>query len=161
MARAVIDRDGARKADLAAIHIAKADLRWDDDFYRDVLYSVCRVRSSALLDFTGRKRFLAHLRACALAGGVKTGTPATKPASARVRAPLTPPQKKMWSLWQQLADANLVDSRKMPALLAFVKRQTGVDRLEWLNPQQEKLVVESLKRWVHRKGEFKDGAVGR
>ena len=160
-ARPVIDRDGARKADLAAIHIAKAELRWDDDLYRDVLYSVCRVRSSALLDFTGRKRFLAHLRACGWKGGAKAHAGASKPVTARVRAPLTARQKKMWSLWQQLADASLVENRKMVGLLAFVKRQTGVDRLEWLNLPQEQLVVESLKQWVHRKGEFKDGAVGR
>ncbi len=65
--KAVIDRDGARKADLAAIHIAKKDLGWDTDHYRDILFSVCRVKSSAELDFTGRKRFLAHQPARLLA----------------------------------------------------------------------------------------------
>ena len=66
--------------------------------------------------------------------------------------PLTPVQRKMWSLWQQLADAGLVDNRKMPALLAFVKRQTAVERLEWLNAKQEDLVVESLKKWLKSRG---------
>jgi hypothetical protein len=56
----------------------------------------------------------------------------------------------MWSLWQQLADAGVAESRKMPALVAFAHRQTGLDRLEWLQPAQEDLVIESLKAWLRR-----------
>lgn len=142
---AVVDHDGARKADLAAIHIAKAGLGWDDDHYRDILFAVCRVRSSSQLDFAGRKRFLAHLQACGWAGA----RPAAKRA---VRQALTGPQRKMWSLWQQLADAGLVDNRRMPALMAWIRRQTGVERLEWLQPAQEDLVIESLKKWLKSRG---------
>jgi Protein of unknown function (DUF1018) len=148
--RSVIDKDGGRKADLAAIHIAKKHLGWDTDHYRDILFSVCRVKSSAELDFTGRKRFLAHLRACGWNGGTTAPAGARKPASPASRKPLTAPQRKMWSLWQTLADAGLVDSRKMPALVAFAHRQTGVDRLEWLTGAQEDLVIESLKAWSRR-----------
>lgn len=156
--RTVIDRDGARKADLAAIHIAKAQLGWDDGTYRDILFTVCCVRSSAELDFAGRKRFLEHLRDC-----IKQLPSASGPARVarsqalvtmalrdRRRSALTPPQRKMWSLWQQLADAGLVTERRMPALLAYVKRQTHVDRLEWLTGPQEQLVIESLRQWLAR-----------
>jgi len=144
--RPVIDHDGARKADLAAIHIAKKDLGWDDGTYRDVMFAVCRVRSSAELDFSGRKRWLAHLKACGWKGaGVRSST---RP----VRKPLTAVQKKVWSLWQQLFEAGLVQDRTMPALAAYVKRQTGVERIEWLQPRQEDLVIESLKRWLGRAG---------
>lgn len=146
----VLDPPGARKADLAAIHIAKAELGWDDEFYRSVMQAKCGVRSAGELDYAGRKRFLAHLRACGWQGGPKARPAAGDRAGVRSRAPLTAPQRKMWSLWQQLADAGLVDNRRMPALLAFVKRQTGVDRLEWLTGRQEDLVVESLKRWLAR-----------
>lgn len=144
-----IDRDGARKADLAAIHIAIKDLGWDDAFYRSILWSVCRVKSSAELDFTGRKRLMDHMRKCGWQGrgGVRSFTD-RKP----VRQPLTPVQRKMWSLWQQLADAGLVDNRRMPALQAFATRQTGVERLEWLNGAQEDLVLESLKAWLKSRG---------
>lgn len=157
--RAVVDRDGARRADLAAIHIAKAQLGWDDGLYRDILWTVCRVKSSAELDFTGRKVFLEHLRACikqlpSTSGAARVGRSLTLvKLAARVRTPLTPPQRKMWSLWQQLADAGLVQERKMPALRAFVQRQTQVDRLEWLTPPQEQLVIESLRRWLARKAD--------
>ena len=150
--RSVVDKDGGRKADLAAIHIAKKELGWDTDYYRDILFSVCRVRSSGDLDFTGRKRFLAHLRACGWNGGATAPARGGKAAGGAARKPLTAPQRKMWSLWQQLADAGKVDSRRMPALVAFAQRQTGVDRLEWLNGDQEQLVLESLKAWLRRAG---------
>lgn len=148
-ARRVIDDEGARKADLAAIHIAKGELGWDDDHYRDILFAVCRVRSSAALDHAGRKRFLAHLRACGWSGGSKGRRGADRPATAE-RKPLTGPQRKMWSLWQQLFEGKAIDDRSMTALVAFAHRQTGVERLEWLNGAQEDLVIQSLKAWLRR-----------
>lgn len=144
----VVDSPNARKADLAAIHIAKSDLGWDDDHYRDVLFAVCRVKSSRDLDFTGRKRFLEHLRSCGWPGragqaaGARQGSPA--------RTAMTKAQRLIWSLWQRLYEAGAVDSRAMPALAAYVKRQTGVDRLEWLNYPQETVMIESLKKWLAR-----------
>ncbi|MBE7419870.1 MAG: regulatory protein GemA [Ideonella sp.] len=148
----VIDNPGARKADLAAIHIAKAELGWDDDCYRDILFTVCRVRSSALLDHAGRKRFLAHLRACGWSGGVTPRRGPARPATAPKRPALTRPQRLIWSLWQQLFEAGVVTDRRMPALLHFIERQTGVARLEWLNSAQEDLVIQSLKAWRKRTG---------
>ena len=146
----VVDRAGARKADLAAIHIAKKALGWDDSTYRDIMFSVCRVKSSAELDFTGRRRFLAHLRACGWSGDSTSSGRTPGSTDRPVSKPLTPLQRKMWSLWMQLADAGLIDNRKMPALLTYVTRQTGVDRLEWLNDKQADLVIESLKAWLKR-----------
>lgn len=148
----VIDREGARKADLAAIHIAKKQLGWDDETYRDLLWTVCRVRSSGDLDFTGRKRFLDHLRQC---GFTNTATKRSAAGSAQRKAvsgELTATHRLMFSLWQQLADAGKVHERRMSALVSYAKRQTGVDRLEWLNGRQADLVIESLKRWLARPG---------
>lgn len=142
--KAVVDRDGARRADLVAIHVAKKALGWDDDTYRDIMAAVCRVRSSAQLDFAGRKRFLAHLQACQAQQG-------TAAAPARAKTPWGPQLRKLWALWQQLADAKLVQDRTRGALQAWVSRQTGVDRLEWLNPQQLDLVLTSARRWLDRK----------
>ena len=144
----VVDNENGRRADLAKIHIAVKQLGWSKDEYHDILRAVCHVESSAALDFAGRKRLLAHLEKC----GWKPGK--GRQAAARpVRQPLTPPQRKMWSLWQQLADAGLVRERKMPALLKFVTRTTGVDRLEWLSGVQEDLVIETLKKWLSRRAE--------
>lgn len=148
--KAVLDSAGARRADLAAIHIAKSALGWDDDTYRDVMFTVCRARSSAALDFAGRKTFLAHLQACQQQMGLATPTPQkTAPWSARHR--------QIWSLWQQLADAGLVDKRTHKALDAWVKRQTGVDRFEWANVPQLDALIDSAKGWLAR-SQAKPGA---
>ena len=91
------------------------------------------------------------MRACGWSGGSATASRMNRPAST-ARKPLTEPQRKMWSLWQKLAEAGKTESRKMPALVAFAHRQTGVDRLEWLTTEQEQLVIESLKAWLRRPG---------
>lgn len=133
----------ARNGDLAAIHVAKAQLGLTDDEYRDLMATVCSgIRSASELDFTGRKRFLAHLQACLRTSGLQ------KPK--QQREPLTGAQRLMWSLWMQLADAKLVYERSLTAIESFARRQTGVDKLAWLNGKQEELVIESMKLWLKR-----------
>ena len=141
----IVDAEGARRADLAAIHMAKKALGWDDDHYRDVMFAVCRVRPSGDLDFTGRKRFIAHLQACGWSG-------ARTAPSGRPRQAWDGKRRLVWALWQQLADARLVNDRTSRGLNTWVKRQTGVDRLDWLNEPQLALVIESGKQWLARGG---------
>lgn len=50
-----------RKRELAAIHIARQQLGLDNGTYRDMLWTVARVRSAADLDYAGRQRVLDHL----------------------------------------------------------------------------------------------------
>lgn len=52
-----------RRRELAAIHVAKAQLGLDDETYRAILWSVARVHSAADLDHAGRHAVLDHLRA--------------------------------------------------------------------------------------------------
>ena len=143
----VVDKEGARRADLAAIHVAKKALSWTDDTYRDVMFTVVRVRSAALLDFAGRKTLMAHMQACL----VQLGIAPTATLGRANKAPWSARQRQVWSLWQQLADAKLVQSRDGNALAAWVKRQTGVDRVEFLTGPQLDLVIDSAKRWLSRK----------
>lgn len=145
----IVDSAGGRRADLAAIHVAKKALGWDDDTYRDILWTVCQVRSSGDLDFAGRKRLLAHLSACQA-----QMAPQAQPKPARpAKAAWLPQHRLMWSRWQQLADAGLVESRAGSALESWVYRQTGVNKLVWLNDKQRDLVLASLKRWLERREE--------
>lgn len=137
------DADTGRRADLAAIHIGKKALGWSDDEYRDILWTVCSVRSSALLDFAGRKRFLAHLKQC--------GWAPSAAAPPRARKAWTERHKLAWSLWQQLADAGLIADRSRRGLDAWVKRQTQVDSFNWLNAHQLDGLISSLKRWATRR----------
>jgi phage gp16-like protein len=138
---------GMRKADLAAIHIAKAALGWSDDEYRDIMATVCGgVRSSGNLDMAGRKRFLAHLQACQRANGRTAAKPAPRPPE----ADLTPQQAKIWALWQQLADAGLVRDRSRGALNSYCRRICQVDQWIWLQPLQQDLVIDTLRKWLDR-----------
>ena len=138
----VLDRDGARKADLAAIHIGKAQLGWTDEEYRDILFTVCKVRSSAQLDFAGRKRFLEHMRACGFVN---------KARGARSGGEWKGPQKLVWSLWQQLADKGLVNDRSLAGLNAWLLHYVQLQHLTWLTkaPQQDQ-VIGMLKGWLKR-----------
>ena len=122
-----------------AIQIKRRQINMDDTDYRAMLMRVAGVASSTDIMDEGKladvQRELNRL-----------GAPAG-PA----RRPLTKPQKKMWSLWQQLADAGRVRDRRMSALLSWVKRQAGVDSLAFLNAAQEFAMIESLKSWLDRK----------
>lgn len=66
-------RDGRRRAELAKIHVLKAQLGLDDDTYRAMLWTVGRVRSAADLDFAGRRNVLDHLAAKTGKGGAGRG----------------------------------------------------------------------------------------
>ena len=120
----------------------KAGEQLDDAAYRAILQRCAGVSSStAIKSIAKADAVLAEFARLGL------GEQAKRPL-------LTPMQKKMWSLWQQLADAGKVDNRKMPGLLAYVERQTGVDAkgsLAWMTWAQEQQVVESLKKWLVRK----------
>lgn len=69
-----------RRKDLAKIHMAAGQLGMDTadrnegSEYRSMLWTVARVRSSAALDFAGRRKVLDHLKACgADIGGKRPG----------------------------------------------------------------------------------------
>lgn len=127
-----------RKSELAKIHIAKADLRLTQGDYESLLWTVCRVRTAADLDWTGRKKLLDHFQK--LGWKPKRHRKLAQGATAR----------KIRSLWLQLRDIGVLENPDEAALLAYVKRMTDVDRLEWLNDAQERRVIESLKQWLTR-----------
>jgi hypothetical protein len=139
--------DALRKRELAEIHVLQARLALPEDEYRDLMATVCGgVRSAAQLDVAGRQRFISHLRRLqAMRQGGGTSAPGK-----HIRGALTPPQRRMWALWMRLVDAGLAQHRSIQAIEAFAQRQTGVARLEWLNQAQERLVLESMKRWLER-----------
>lgn len=51
-----------RNSELAKIHIAKKELGIDDDTYRDMLWTIARVRSAKDLDEKSRRDVLEHLK---------------------------------------------------------------------------------------------------
>lgn len=152
----VRDTDSARKADLARIHIAKKALNMSDDAYRDILFSVARVRSSAELDFTGRKRLLDHFKRCGWDGN-KPGTSKPRTSSARPKRPT--PSVAVAPMCRKVR-AQLISLGSLPDSYAdgIAKQMFGVDFFEWCNPDQLHALVAALGVEQRRKGvEFKPG----
>ncbi|WP_244468056.1 regulatory protein GemA [Nitratireductor soli] len=59
--------------------------------------------------------------------------------------------KKLQALWIAAWNLGLVRSRDDKALLAFVKRQTGIDHVRFLrHPEDAAKAIEALKAWMTR-----------
>lgn len=138
-----------RASEIVRIHVLRTILGMGEDAYRDLIAQLFSGRrSSTELDDTERGRFLQHLQRLA------DELPGAQRSSRRQRVPLTPRQRKMFALWQQLADRGLVRDRRMAALDAWVRRRSWlgqrVDHKGWLDGRREDQVIESLKRWLRR-----------
>ncbi|MEM7667533.1 MAG: regulatory protein GemA [Pseudomonadota bacterium] len=68
------------------------------------------------------------------------------------RKPLEGPYaKKLQALWISAWNLGLVANRDDAALVAFVKRQTGIEQTRWLrDPKDAEKAVEALKSWIKR-----------
>ncbi|KAI5914611.1 regulatory protein GemA [Thauera sp. 2A1] len=124
------------------VHAAKTWLKLDDDTYRDVLaLRSGGKRSSKDCSVEELQAVMEHLHAA--------GYP--RPGGAK-RVPLSPRHKKLWALWQTLADAGQVRDRTMRGLLGWIRGQTEnhAEALAFLSAAQEYTLIESLKKWVAR-----------
>jgi len=141
-------RPGAnRNLDLAKIHIAAQQLDMSDDTYRDMLWSIGRVRSAKDLDQGGRDAVLAHLRACGWRDSRRPSPYKKGSQAALIR-----------HLWTQLARTGAVQDASDHALRAFVKAQSaphdpngqGWDDPRLLPRPVASAVIEHLKKWEAR-----------
>ena len=144
-----------RKIELAKIHMAAGELglitRTDDTAYRDMLWSVGRVRSAKDLDAGGRERVLEHLRRC--------GWRDSKPF-VHGRKPASPQAAKIRAIWTRLHEAGHVQDGSDRALRAYVRRMSapvhpqrvGYSAPDLLPPCAAQHVIECLKRWAQRLG---------
>lgn len=149
------EKTSGRSIELAKIHMAATALnmiqKGDDSTYRDMLWSVARVRSAKDLDDQGRERVLAHLRAC--------GWVDTRPFVRR-RQTAKPQVGLIRHLWKALGDAGQLENPAESGLRAFVKHQStsyhpqkvGYDAPELLPPRVAQRVIEHLKHWCRRTG---------
>lgn len=135
-----------RRAELAKIHMAKAQLDMADEVYRDMLWTHGRVRSARDLDWAGRKRVLDHLKACGWKPSAAPKARASRPLAA------DPQSRKIRAMWLALHRAGVVKDSSERALAAYVKRQTGIEALDWLKMHEADRVIEALKKWAKREG---------
>lgn len=70
------------------------------------------------------------------------------------RLKLTGPYaSKLQALWIAAWNLGIVDNRDDAALLAFVKRQTGIEHTRFLaNAADARKAIEALKKWIGREG---------
>lgn len=132
---------------IQVIHVgARRDLAMDEDTYRDMLEGVTGKRSTKDMEPWELERVLDRLYSLGFVKkGGKNGPPAHKMAD-------DPQSKMIRALWLKLADMGQVRNPSEDALNAFVRRQTGRDRLEWISSTQASNVIEALKSWVVREG---------
>ncbi len=130
-----------RNSELAQIHIAQAQLGMDDDTYRNVLWTVARVRSSKDLDWSGRKRVLDHMKTCGFKVRPKRLPTAHKPLAMTKEAIEAKIATQLKDLGQNWPYAYGVARRIYPTM----------NRFEFLSPEQLGEVSSALERTIRFK----------
>lgn len=127
---------------IAAIHVAKKQLGLDDDTYRAKLANITGKSSVKDMTEPERQKVLTVLRN----DGFRPAE--SKPAAGKLTGPFA---KKLQALWIAGHNLGVVHDRRDAALLAFVKRQTGLDHTRFLHyPDDARAAIEALKGWLKR-----------
>lgn len=126
---------------LAAIHIAKKQLSLEDDDFRDVCERVTGKRSTKDMSEPLRIKLVEHFRQQGF-----------KPVSKGVRKPLEGKfAPKLQALWIACWNLGIIRNNSDKALVAFVKRQAGVDHTRFLiYADDANKAIEGLKGWMSR-----------
>ncbi|MCY1705505.1 regulatory protein GemA [Pannonibacter sp. SL95] len=126
---------------IAAIHVAKSQLGLDDDTYRSKLASITGKTSTRDMSEAERQKVLTVLR------GQGFGP---RPAQRKDRA-TGKYAPKLQSLWIAAWNLGIVRDKRDAAMLAFVKRQTGLDHTRFLSDAGDAArAIEALKGWIRR-----------
>ncbi|WP_273718834.1 MULTISPECIES: regulatory protein GemA [Bartonella] len=124
---------------LAAIHMGKRALGLDDETYRALLFRLTGKQSAKDLNFLEQRLVMQEMRA--YGGGVNGKLLRGKYA------------KKLQALWIAGWNLGIIRDRSDKALLAFVKRQTGIDHIRFLRDSDDACrAIEALKSWLQREG---------
>lgn len=126
----------ARRGMLAKVHMAKKQLAMEDDTYRMMLWDRYEQDSAGKLSLQDLGDLIEHMEAIG--------------ATYALPEPRDKQTRKIRAMWLALAEEGVVRDSSEEALRVWVKRQTRVDRLEWLNPAQASQVIEALKQWNDR-----------
>ena len=127
----------SRQALLAKIHIGIKALDLPDEVYRGMLLEHTGQNSAKDADADGLERVLKSF--------LQMGFKPTAKGSSVGKKSTRPIIRLIFGLWKELGNKKLIDNPTRSALLAFVKKQTGVDHPDWLDVKQAQGVVEALK----------------
>lgn len=131
-----------RTAELGKIHIAKKQLGMDDETYRDMLFTIARVRSAADLDHAGRRKVLDHMKALGFKAERKKNYPG-RPHNieSKERGPLL---KKVEAF---LTEAH----RPWEYAHSMARNMFHVDQIEFCAPDQLRKIVAALQYDANRR----------
>jgi phage gp16-like protein len=127
---------------LKTIHVGQRQLGLADEDYRDLLERATGKRSSADMSERERGAVIEAMKLLGFKPAPAAGARAKKAPKAYVG--------KIYALWGELERLGALADPSPKGLCAFVHRQTGLDRAEWLGPEQANKVTEGLKAWVAR-----------
>lgn len=148
----------SRKSQLAKIHIAKKQLKLDDEEYRGILQET--IQKASCKDATDAELglVLGALKRMGFKAQKLTQDPGPQSEAEFVDhrpVKLSPSSRgkteksridKIRALWIDGHGKGIIKQRGEDALAAFAKRLTGVDRLEWLKPNQRNAVIQALTK---------------
>lgn len=127
---------------LAAIHVARKQLGLDDETARDLYERVTGKRSAREMSEAERSRVVEEMRRQGFSKAPSNG------ARRKLEGRFAP---KLQALWIAAWNLGIVENRADEALIAFVKRQTGVDHVRFLrHPEDAAKAIEALKAWMTR-----------
>ncbi len=122
---------------IAAMHVAKKQLGLDEETYRAVLVRVTGKNSASAMSDPERNRVVEEFR--------RQGF---KPVQKGLQGPFA---KKLQALWIGAWNLGIVRDRRDAAMLAFVKRQTGIDHTRFLlDAEDAAKAIDALKAWMAR-----------
>lgn len=128
------------------IHVAKRELRLDEETYRTALRTATagKADSTGDMDVPALMKALEHMKRA----GFKV-RPKAQPAQSR---PLTINRdaSKVRALWLFLHHLGAVRDPSEAALATYVKRIAKVDDLRWARGDRTDLLIETLKKWAMR-----------
>ena len=137
--------DLARRADLAAIHIAKNELRLEDEDYRLIVRRISggHTESSADLAPHQRKQLLAELAHLLPPRAVERPFKKAKKPQARL----------VWALWGELKRRGALENPSREVCRAFCAKTAGIEVAtdpDLMTAAQLDPVINALKAWVAR-----------
>ncbi|MBU0944254.1 MAG: regulatory protein GemA [Proteobacteria bacterium] len=131
------------RAELAKIHIAKKELGFSDDAYRDVLRMRYKKDSAAKLSSAQARNLVEHFKTL--------GFSVKRKNNSKISPKYDDGQmRKVVALWITLGNEGVVKNKSDQALQKYVKRITGKDNLRWCDGVDLDRIIESLKKWANR-----------
>ena len=128
---------------LRAIHAGRRQLGIEEEDARDLYERMTGKRSLRLTNEKEREAIISEMRKM---GFSKSSSGSRK----RLEGKYAP---KLQALWIALWNIGAVRNREDAALLAFVKRQTGLDHTRFLHHDADAYkAIEALKGWLKREG---------